>query len=94
MFTSVLVKWPYIGVGIRPPFASGLSAFVEKFICIGGVIEDMPFDLRRANGGLFQPLTAGGGISVVSMASPSEALALVDRKLLALLGCEMLNAER
>jgi hypothetical protein len=57
-------------------------------------MEDMPFDLRRASCGFFQPLRMGGGISVTSIASPSDALALVDRKLLALLGCEMLKADR
>lgn len=73
---------------------SGWSVFVEKFIGNGVVMEDMPFDLRRDNCGFFQPLTEGGGIAVRSITSLSEALALVDRRLLALLGCEMLNAER
>ena len=94
MLTSVLVKWPYMGVGMRPPFASGWSAFAEKFIGIVGVREDVPFDLLGVHCGFFQPPCDGGGISVMSMGSPSEALALVEVKLLALLGCEMLNAER
>lgn len=79
---------------MRPPFASGWSAFVEKFICIDCVIVAIPFDLRRLICGLLQLLTEGGGISVVSIASLSDALALVERKLLAVLGCEMLKAER
>jgi hypothetical protein len=90
MLTSVLVKWPYIGVGTRPPLASDWSVFVEKCIGIGDDMEDMPFDLRLDSCGFFQPLTEGGGISVMSMASPSDTLALVERKLLAVLGCEML----
>jgi hypothetical protein len=97
MLTSVLVKWPYMGVGMRPPFASGWSVFAEKlerFMGIGGVKVDIPFDLRRAEGGFFQEPKEGGGMSVMSMASPSEAFALLDRKLLALLGAEMLNADR
>ncbi len=94
MLTSVLVKWPYIGVGIRPPFASAWSVFVEKFMGIGGVQEEMPFDILRGNRGFFQLPCDGGGISIMSIGSPSEALALVDRKLLALLRCEMLKADR
>jgi hypothetical protein len=94
MFTSVLAKWPYIGVGMRPPFSSGWSAFVEKLICIGGVMEDIPFDLRLVSCGFFQPGTDGGGISVTSIASVSDALAFVEKKLLAVVGCEMLKAER
>lgn len=94
MLTSVLVKWPYMGVGIRPPWASSWAVFGEKLIRIGVVMEDIPFDLWRVNPGFFRSPTVGGGMSVTSIASLSEALALVDRKLLAVLGCEMLNAER
>ena len=61
---------------------------------IGGVKEGMPFEILRVNCGFFQLPCDGGGISVISMGSPSEALALVDVKLLALLGCEMLKADR
>lgn len=61
---------------------------------MGAFTDDMPFDLRLVSRGVFHPLRNGGGISVVSIASASEALALVDRKLLALLGCEILNAAK
>jgi hypothetical protein len=59
----------------------------------GDDMVDMPFDRRLDICGFFQPLTEGGGISVMSIGS-SDALAFVERKLLAVLGCEMLNAER